>query len=141
MRTLSILAWASFWLFTADCAHANTVPPMSLELQHARADLVVVGRLGERATCTVGLQRLPCAEILTDVVLKGSHAMPATRRYLLLFEGIDERRIDDMVLLGRALIFMTRSADETHSLINGHRELYSPIQGRQSVLPIDDGRF
>jgi hypothetical protein len=136
MRVLSIVVSVTFWLLTADCAFANVVPPMSLELQHAQADLVVVGRLGQRATCSVGVQRLPCAEILTDVVLKGPPGIPTVRRYLVLFEGIEESRIDDMVIVGRALIFMTRGIDEAPDAINGPRELYLPVRGRQSILEL-----
>ncbi|HVQ09779.1 MAG TPA: hypothetical protein VMS43_15225 [Allosphingosinicella sp.] len=138
---LSPLVWlACLSGLSAAPAHANAVPPMALDRQHAQADLVVVARLGEHRTCEVGGRRLACAEILTEVVLKGFGAIPGARRYLILSSSIMERSMEDLFLFGSALMFLRGIGATTPNPVVAQPEYYEPVQSRRSILPVD-GRY
>ena len=115
------------WLPSAH-GSANVVPVVSLELQRMQADLIVIGALGERSTCAMGRERLPCAEILVDVILKGEPEGLFVRRYLLLDLGVEETKIENLPLNGRLLMFVRRR----------DREMYEPVNGRHSILTIQN---
>lgn len=137
MRLPSLVHLACLAFLGAAPAHANAIPPMSLESQFARADLVVVARLGERTTCAVGRERWPCAEILADVVLKGSPATLGTPRYLMLDSGIYEASIERMDLSGTNLMFLTGGGPTSPDLLIARPQYYEPVRARRSILPVD----
>lgn len=119
-------------------AGANGVPPTSLEIQLARADLVAVGRLGRPTSCLVGSRRFPCAEMMMDVSFKGAPAPSGTQRYLILNFGVMELSIEDVRVPARALFFLKRMQFENRDEARGAIEYYRPVSGRQSVLPMAD---
>lgn len=122
----------------ASMAAANGTRPMPLETQLLRADLVLVGQLGSHTTCMVAGGRYPCAEIRSDVVLKGARQASGTRRYLLLFSGVMELPVQNIRIPGGALFFLNRVAVETSDGAEGDRELFRPVRGRRSVLRVDN---
>jgi hypothetical protein len=137
LRTLAGLAFL-FYL-GASPSLANFIPPMSLESQRSLADLVVIGRLGNRTTCQAEGQRFPCAEIQVDVVLKGSPASPGIPRYLILSSPIMEASIEGMDLSGTVLMFLGgRSHAATIDLMTTRAEYFWPVHAGRSIFRIDD---
>lgn len=118
-------------------ATANDVPPLPLETQFLRADLVAVGRLGTPTTCIMAGRRYPCAELGAEVVLKGERDVMA-HRYLLLHFGIMEHSIEDVQIPDSALFFLVRMRTSNSDGASENRELYRAIQGPRSIFPLQN---
>ena len=116
---------------------ANGVPATSLNRQFAQAELVVLGTLGQRSDCGVPMESRPCVEISTERVLKGSPAVLGVRRYLLLSSSVPELSLEPVAGSGRVLLFLHAGARVNAGRMVGTRELFSPVLGRRSVLPVD----
>lgn len=134
MAKLGLLLLA---LLVSKGAEANGVPPISLGNQLDRADLVVVGRLGRQTFCVVGNRRLPCAEMITEAVLKGSATASGTQRYIILNFGVMEMSIEHVNISARALFFLSQMRLQ-HDSVGTSIEYYRPVSGPQSVLPFKE---
>jgi hypothetical protein len=130
MRTGLILALFFAIALSDAVASANVLEQRPIEQQFAEADLVIIGRIGARQQCLVRGVRMACAEIISNVILKGAAAQAGAPRLLVLEASYSEFGIDDMELRGTLIIFMKRYRDET----------YIPIIGRNSVFLISPGR-
>lgn len=137
MRTRAILliAWLSCLAF--DPVYANGVRPDPLDRQLARADLVVVGRLGARTTCTMRFVRQVCAEILTETLIKGPVTARGVHRYLILSSNVMEFSIEDIFIPESALLFMDSVQVQPAVLLDTTGEFYLPLQGHRSVVPLN----
>jgi len=71
-----------------------------------------------------------CAEIISEVLLKGTPAQEGLRRLLVLGSNYTEFGIETMELSGTLLIFMRLYREE----------MYLPIVGRNSVFLIERAR-
>ncbi len=140
MRHGARFAWATLVCLVPTMATANGSRPLPLETQLLRADLVVVGRLGPQTTCLLANRPYPCAEISTDVVLKGSREAPGMRRYILFHTGIMELSIQHVRISENALFFLARIPPPA-AREDGQAEFYRAVQGPYSVLPITPDEF
>jgi hypothetical protein len=140
MRHLILTAFVAFACLDPVPAQANFIPPRSLESQLAEADLVLVGRLGDRTICPVRGRQEPCTEIHADVVLKGTPARIGVSRFLILSSPIMEMDIQRMDLSGTVLIFLRGPPPDTENadLLNLRPQYYSPVQAHRSILRVDD---
>jgi hypothetical protein len=107
-------------------AWSNNVRPIPISRQLSEADLAIVGRLGGTTSCNVEQIPTPCAELITDTVLKGSPDIPGQHRYVLLSSGIGEDAVNTLFVPANALIFLRQR--------NG--EIYGPLHGVRSVFPL-----
>jgi hypothetical protein len=140
MKASSLFGIAILSTLSATPSRANFIPQMSLQRQLIAADLAVVGRLGERATCVVERQTWPCAEIQTDAALKGSPPALGTPRYLLLSSGFSEGSIEHMAPSGTVLMFLraVRVRSSNTNSLAAQPDYYQPVQAYRSILPVDD---
>lgn len=137
MRHFLIAAFAWLFCLAGVPARANGVPPMPLRTQLLRADLVTIGRLGAPTTCQVGGRRHPCAELATEVILKGAWVLGA-RRYLILNWGVMEQSVENVQIPDSALFFLVRMPAFTTDGGAENAEFYTAVQGRRSILPVTD---
>jgi len=134
MRIVSIPLITCLFVLAPAAAHSNAIPPMPLDVQLARADLVVVARLGERTNCAIGGA---CAEILPEVIVKGAAASPGVRRYLILSSNISELSIDHITVPASTLLFMNRWHRERTTSLDNDDEFYRPVLGFRSVVALN----
>jgi len=140
MKVSGLVGIAILSTLSATPSRANFIPQMSLQRQLIAADLVVVGRLGERTTCVVERQTWPCAEIQTDVALKGSPPTLGTPRYLLLSNGSSEGSVEHMAPSGTVLMFLrvVRVESPNPNTLAARPDYYQVVQAYRSILPVDD---
>jgi len=130
MRIVSILACLFATMFHGTAASANVLEQIPIERQFVQADMVIIGRVGTRQHCLIENVRMVCAEIISEVLLKGTPAQEGLRRLLVLGSNYTEFGIETMELSGTLLIFMRLYREE----------MYLPIVGRNSVFLIERAR-
>jgi hypothetical protein len=106
-------------------ARSNDIPPVPIDRQLSEADLVVVGRLGESASCNVEGSSVRCAELIVDVVFKGPREIPGQRRYVLLSSGLGEGRVEILYVPTNALIFMRRREGQFYEPLYSDRSIFA----------------
>ncbi len=137
---MRIFPWFSFAILggIASAAEANGVPPLPLQTQFLRADLITVSRLSAHTTCLVAGGRYPCAEMRTDVVLKGAQETAGVRRYLILNAGVNELSVENVAIPARAIFFLNRINVSGQDQSSVSIEFYRVVHGRQSILQLED---
>lgn len=140
MKTSVLIGIAVLSIPFATPSRANFIPQMPLQSQMIAADLAVVGRLGDPTTCVVNGNTWPCAEIVTDVVLKGAPATLFIPRFLLLSSGISESSVEAMAPSGTVLMFLRAVHVQVPgpNILTAQPDYYEAVRAYRSILPVDD---
>jgi hypothetical protein len=111
------------------CAFAaNNLARMPLAQQFEVADVVLVGTFGDRTVCMFEDQPRPCIEFAPESAMKGADRIGDRRSIRIVTnDGYGERRINQLELRGKAMLFL-------HSQ-DGY--LYTPVNGMYSAIKVD----
>jgi hypothetical protein len=122
-RVMRLIA-AIVLLLWATAARANDLPPIPLDQQTRAADLVIVGSVGDEASCRLNGRTEACVEIVVEDVRKGNISFP--RQVVLLVRlDIGEESAGTQFLFGRSVFYLRAITDN----------IYEPLYGQRSIIP------
>jgi hypothetical protein len=116
---------AIIFILIAGQGMANDLPPIPLDQQTRGADLVVVGSIGNEASCRLNGRTEACVEILVEDVRKGAVSFPRLPVYLTTQSGIGEEQVMVQFITGRSVFFLREIGND----------IYEPLYGQRSIIP------